>query len=127
MRHISFSLTTDQILAGSKTVTRRMGWKFLKKGELLLPVKKCRGLKAGEKHSILRDPIQAIDVRQERLDRMLNDLTYGFDECVKEGFAWHPDYCWPSEFVRMFCAVNRCKPGQIITRIEFGYTQENKK
>jgi hypothetical protein len=100
-----------------------MGWKFLKKGDFLLPVKKCMGFKAGEKHSVIRDPIEVIDVRQERLDRMLTgDLTYGFDECAKEGFARHPNYWWPSEFVRMFCSVNRCKPTQIITRIEFRYT-----
>lgn len=30
MRNISFALTTPQFLAGNKTVTRRMGWKFLK-------------------------------------------------------------------------------------------------
>jgi hypothetical protein len=115
-------MTTDQILAGTKTVTRRIGWKFVKKGDLLLPVKKCMGLKAGEKHSVLREPIRVTEARQERLDRMLLDMDYGFDECAKEGFGRHPTYCWPSEFVRMFCSMNPCSLEQVITRIEFEYT-----
>ena len=122
MRHISFSLTTDQILSGEKTVTRRLGWKFVKNGDLLLPVKKCMGLKPGEKHSVLREPIEVLDARQERLDRMITEWDYGFNECSKEGFGWHPQCRYPEGFVEMFCYHNRCKPNQVITRIEFDYT-----
>ncbi len=48
-RNISFSMTTPQFIDGSKTVTRRMGWKFLKPGDVLCAVEKGMGLKKGEK------------------------------------------------------------------------------
>lgn len=67
MRNISFALTTSQIVAGTKDVTRRMGWQFLKVGDLLRPVRKCMGLRPGEKVEALRAPIRVIDVRREPL------------------------------------------------------------
>lgn len=48
MRNMSFALTTDQILAGTKTVTRRLGWLRLQPGDHLRPVRKCMGLRPGE-------------------------------------------------------------------------------
>jgi len=122
MRRISFALTTDQVMAGTKTVTRRLGWMSLQPGELLLPVKKCMGIKKGEKQSVLRDPIRIVSVRREPLNRMQADLDYGFEECAKEGFGNHPAYRFPSEFVSFFCATHRgCTPETEITRIEFSY------
>lgn len=59
---MSFALTTVQILDGSKDVTRRLGWEFLKVGDLLRPVRKCMGLRPGEKISVLRDPIRVLNV-----------------------------------------------------------------
>ena len=49
MRNISFMLTTEQIINRTKTVTRRNGWKNLKKGDLLCGARKCMGLRPGEK------------------------------------------------------------------------------
>ena len=121
---MSFALTTDQVLDQSKDVTRRLGWKFLKVGDLLRPVKKCMGLKPGEKIQVLRDPIIVVSLRRERLDLMTTDLDYGFAEVRREGFADHPDYRWPSQWVAMFCASHKgCTPLTIITRIEFEYTR----
>lgn len=125
MRNMSFALTTKQILAGSKDVTRRMGWKFLKVGELLRPVRKCMGLRPGEKLSVLRDPIQVLDVRREPLRRMTDDIEYGHEEVRREGFAWHPDYRDPGTWVAMFCAMHKgCTPTTVITRIVFSYEAE---
>lgn len=122
MRNMSFALTTEQILDESKDVTRRLGWEFLKVGDLLRPVRKCMGLRPGEKLAVLRDPITVVGVRRERLDRMLTDLDYGFEEVRREGFSNHPYYRWPSEWVQMFCASHKgCAPGTVITRIEFSY------
>lgn len=122
MRNMSFALTTSQIMEGSKDVTRRLGWLLLKEGDLLRPVKKCMGLRPGEKLDVLRDPIRVVSIRRERLDLMTSDLDYGFKECEREGFGWHPDYRWPSAFVGMFCATHKgCTPETIITRIEFSY------
>lgn len=123
MRNISFALTTEQVLAGTKTVTRRLGWERLKAGDLLRPVRKGMGLKPGEKVEVLRAPIRIVDVRRERLDRMTQDVDYGFEECKQEGFGEHPSYRWPSAFVEFFCASHRpCEPTWLITRIEFEYT-----
>lgn len=115
-------MTTDQVLEGTKDVTRRLGWVNLKAGDLIRPVKKCMGLKKGEKPVVLRDPVRVVSVRREPLAAMLDDLGYGFEECRREGFGNHPSFKWPSEFVGMFCASHRgCTPDSIITRIEFEY------
>lgn len=117
MRNMSFALTTDQIRGGSKTVTRRLGWLFLKAGDMVQPVKKCMGLKPGEKIELLRAPLRVANVRREPL-RFITDSVFGDDECRREGF---PDMT-PGEFVAMFCAAHRgCTPETEVTRIEFDY------
>lgn len=125
MRNISFALTVPQVMEGTKLVTRRLGWLHLKVGDQLRPVRKCMGLRPGEKLDVLRDPIVVVDVRREPLRRMTDDLDYGFTECVLEGFGLHPDYRFPSAFVAMFCATHRgCTPDTLVTRIEFAYHPE---
>lgn len=124
MRNMSFALTTAQIMEGTKTVTRRLGWLHVKPGQLLRPVRKCMGLRLGERIDVLRDPIRLVDVRREPLRRMLDDVEYGFAECALEGFGEHPDYKWPSAFVAMFCATHRgCTPDTVVTRLQFEYQQ----
>ena len=118
MRNMSFSLTTAQILDGSKTVTRRIGWLNLKPGDLVRPVKKCMGLKPGEKIEPLREPLRVVSVRREPL-RWMIDSVFGDDECKREGFQ----DMTPAEFVVMFCATHKgCTPETEVTRIEFEYT-----
>lgn len=55
MRRMSFALTTAQVLARTKTVTRRLAhtWATLKPGDLLLAVDKAMGLKKGESSKVL--------------------------------------------------------------------------
>lgn len=121
MRNMSFALTKTQIVDGSKTVTRRLGWVKLKAGDLIQPVSKCMGLKPGEKIEKLRPPLKVIGVRREPLNLMILDLDYGFEECRLEGFGEHIFYQWPSEFVDMFCKTHKgCVPESVITRIELG-------
>jgi len=123
MRNMSFALTTGQVIDGSKTVTRRLGWLHLKVGDQLRPVRKCMGLRPGEKLEVLRDPVTVISIRREKLREMLDDLEYGFQECILEGFGEHERYMWPSEFVEMFCGTHKgCTPETVVTRIEFGYS-----
>lgn len=123
MRNMSFALTVPQIQAGTKDVTRRLGWLQLKPGDLIQPVRKCMGLRPGETIERLRAPLRIVDVRREPLDMMTTDPDYGFEEVRREGFADHPTYRWPSEWVRMFCASHKgCMPHSIVTRIEFAYT-----
>lgn len=126
MRNMSFALTTPQIMEGTKTVTRRVGWLRLKPGDQLRPVRKCMGLRPGEKLDVLRDPLIVVSVRREPLRAMTDDVEYGFRECELEGFGAHPDYRWPSAFVAMFCATHKgCTPETTVTRIEFAYHQDD--
>lgn len=116
MRRMSFAITPAQIADGSKTVTRRDGWRKLKAGDDVLPVLKAMGLKKGERHQVLAPALKVLSVRQEALQRMIDDSVYGAAECRREGF---PDMT-PEQFVQMFCATHRgCTPQTLLTRIEF--------
>ncbi len=120
-RNISFAMTTKQVRERTKTVTRRMGWRDLKQGEVMNAVVKCQGLKKGEKIEKLAT-IRVTDVHREFLDRLTADLDYGFAETTREGFPDGDPYHWPSAFVEFFCASHKgCKPDSLVTRIEFEY------
>lgn len=114
MRNMSFSLTTDQIRDGTKTVTRRLGWKFLKPGDLVRPVVKGMGLKKGEKVQPIRGPLRVVSARRETL----RDMIYERNACKKEGFPMLTTL----KFIRMFRRHMRVEMKTIITRIEFEYT-----
>jgi hypothetical protein len=108
MRNMSFSMTTHQFIAGTKDVTRRFGWWFLKPGDRVRAVEKAMGLKKGEKIKVL-GVIEIVSVRAEPLDDMK------LDDCRREGFpAWYP-----AQFIEMICKHYRKKPSDIINRIEF--------
>jgi hypothetical protein len=55
---------------------------------------------------------------------MTADVEYGFNEAMREGFAYPHPYSYPSEFVRFFCGSHRgCTPETVVTRIEFEYME----
>lgn len=112
MRNMSFMLTTEQIKDRTKTVTRRLGWKFLQPGDLIMACVKCQGLKKGEQIERIA-PIRVVDVRRERLDAIHQNLA----DLEKEGF---PDM-EADDFIGMFCAEMRCGARTEVTRIEFEY------
>lgn len=121
MRNMSFALTAPQILSRSKCVTRRLGWTFLKPGELFCAIEKGQGLKKGEKVRRLT-LLRVKSVRREPLRRLLTDRAYGLIECILEGFADPHALSEPAEFVRFFCKTHKgCRPHSVITRIEFDY------
>lgn len=114
-RNISFALTTDQFRQRTKTVTRRVGWAFLKVGDILNGCVKCMGLKPGESIERL-GKIRITSVRRERLDSMWLE-PYGKLEATKEGFPGMTG----AEFVGMFCDHMGGEFCQQVTRIEFEY------
>ena len=114
MRNISFSLTEAQFLDGSKTVTRRLGWKFLKPGDRLMGCRKCMGLKPGEQLVRLGE-IEVVQVYREALSRMIALKHYGANEAFNEGF---PEMTG-QQFVEMFCRHMKATPETVVTRIEF--------
>jgi len=120
---MSFMLTIDQIKKRTKTVTRRLGWKFLETGDILNACVKCQGLRQGEKIERLCQ-IRVTDVQMESLDT-IDDPTdipwaYSKTEATKEGFPGMTG----SEFVSMFCKNMKCDSSTEVTRIEFEYLEK---
>ncbi len=110
-RNMSFMLTTQQVLARTKAVTRRVGWWNLKPGDQLNAVEKGMGLKRGQK-VVKLCRIEVASIRHERLDAITPD------DVVREGF---PDMT-PLQFIEMFCETHPgCTPATIVNRIEFKY------
>lgn len=108
MRSISFHLTERALVTGEKDVTRRLGWLDVREGEELRAVRKCMGLRKGEKQF----PLGTIRVKTTRRERL--DLITA-DDVRREGFP-----SWTAEdFVAFFCKANRCDPNTLVTRIEF--------
>lgn len=127
MRHMSFMLTTEQIRARTKTVTRRIGWQFLKPGDLIRAIEKGQGLKKGETVKRL-GVLRVVSVRREPLARMLADFDYGALEVQREGFADHPAVMGsPHAFAEYFMCAQPAKTrpdvNTPITRIEFEYVE----
>lgn len=112
---MSFSLTTPQMLARTKTVTRRLGWRELRPGTLLQAVEKSQGLKKGEKVRKL-GVIRVVDVRHEELIAIVHEKA----DVAREGFPGHT----PGEFVRFFCSHNNCDERTFVTRIEFEHVSD---
>lgn len=113
MRNISFSLTTPQFVNGSKDVTRRLGWGFVKPGDHLMGCEKCQGIKPGE--LVRLGEIVVVTELWEPLCRMIDEPEYGAVECRREGF---PNYT-PEQFVAMFCKHMTVKPSRLLHRLEF--------
>ena len=108
MRRMSFAHTTRQMYDRTKTVTRRLGWKFLKPGDVILAVEKCQGLKKGQKQTII-GKIVITEFWRESL------FSITQEDVAREGFP----YLTAAAFVRFFCQESRCTPDTIVTRIEF--------
>lgn len=109
-RNMSFMLTTQQIKDRTKTVTRRIGWWFLKPGDVIWACEKCMGLKKGEKIKRL-ELIRVLSTTQECL------ISITKEDIIKEGF---PDMS-RDDFVLMFCEHMKCHSGVWVNRIEFEY------
>lgn len=106
---MSFSLTEEQLMNGTKSVTRRTGWMNLKPGDRLRAVRKAMGLKKGERVHQLCE-IEIVDVTREPLSLISED------DVISEGFAgWTRD-----QFIEMFLRTHKIKdPRSFVTRIEF--------
>lgn len=113
------SLTTDQVLARSKTVTRRFqSWGILRPGTSLCLVRKSMGrhrpdgtVEPLERLAIVR----VTEVADERLDAITAD------EVAAEGF---PDWT-PEQFVRFFVDSHHgCGPSSSVRVIRFRYRED---
>ncbi len=120
VRNMSFMLTKPQVVAGTKTVTRRMGWRWLVEDiargrkPRLMACEKCMGRKKGEPLVRLRE----IEVVNAWFEPLFTIEGHGQAECDREGF---PNLT-PQEFIKFFCQSHaQCSRTTIITRIEFRY------
>lgn len=121
-RNMAVSLTRAAVEARTKTVTRRIGWRFLRPGDLLWLVDKSMGLPKGHKPQRLA-LVQVVDVRVEPLSAITDaDIAaervpgHNFDELYLD--TGRPPV---EEWVRWFCGQMRCEPHTMVTRIEWRY------
>ena len=121
MRNMSFAKTVQQIKDQSKVVTRRFGWAFLKRGDLVQPVEKCMGLRKGGKMVKIGCPIEIVDVWHCPQIGLSGSFSFGITraECIKEGFPDIPLL----EFVGLLKSMQKEK-GTGCTRVEFKYRND---
>lgn len=114
MRNMAFSLTTEQVRARTKTVTRRLSC-GLKQGEHFMAIEKGQGIKKGA-HVVRICELVCVSNRREEL-RAIRDEA---DGTAREGFP----LITPEEFILFFCAAHKGKkvgPETEINRVEFKY------
>lgn len=109
-RNISMAATVPQVKNRTKTVTRRIGWKYLKPGTILNCVEKSMGLQPGQKVKRICQVV-VTRVNQEPLSDV-SDL-----DVKKEGF---PDMT-REQFIKKFKSVYDVDEETKVTRIEFEY------
>lgn len=108
MRNMSFSMTERQFRDGSKDVTRRLGWAFLRPGDHFMAVRKAMGLRKGEKIERLGE-CRVVSVRSEEL------FSVEDSDAAREGFP----HLSGLAFALMFCKHMRCDLSTVVRRIEF--------
>lgn len=115
-RLMSVSLTEQAVVERRKTVTRRLGWAFLKPGDRLTLCRKVMGRRPGEPLVRLAE-VEVVSVRRERLDAMrTEDVAREAVPGIEEGEP-------ASEWVTWFSFEFRCQRDTIVTRIEWRYCE----
>jgi hypothetical protein len=111
---MSVAFTEQAVRERRKTVTRRVGWRFLKPGDRLTLCRKVMGRKPGEPLVRLAE-VEVVDVRRE----LLADITS--EDVAREGF---PDW-GPLLFITFFCEHMRVVREAEVTRIEWRYRDQS--
>ena len=107
---MSVSLTADSVITRQKTVTRRLGWQFLKPGDQVTLCRKVMGRKPGEPLVRLAE-VEIVSVRRERIDAITPD------DVRREGFEGWTEH----DFINFFCDHMDARDGTVVTRIEWRY------
>lgn len=116
MRLMSFFLTTAQVRARRKFVTRREGWADLVRGQHFMAIVKGQGIPKGGKVERLCELV-CMDNRPEVLRRMVVEPAYGKREAELEGF---PEMTG-AQFVAFYCKANGVGEDHVVNRILFEY------
>ena len=109
---ISFSWTTEALLAGKKTVTRR-DWSTKHANKFKVGTWHWATNKQRRFGGKIIGRVYIVSIRREPLVKMLNDTKYGYIEIEKEGGLWKT----PGEFVRLFGELRYGDP----YRVEFTF------
>lgn len=111
---MAVALTEDAVRRREKTVTRRVGWWFLRPGDRLTLVRKSMGRRRadGTVEPLVRlAEVEVVTVNREPL------AAIPLADVAREGFpawsTWH--------FIRFFCENMRVTPDTEVTRIEWRY------
>lgn len=116
---MSVSHTEAAVRDRTKTVTRRLGWRFLKVGDRLTLCRKVMGRKPGEPLVRIAE-VEVVSVRREPL------LCITLEDAEREGVPaaeWATGY-WaygPLEWAEWFARTMGCHVGSDVTRIEWQY------
>ncbi len=113
MRNMAFFLTTAAIRDHTKTHTIRANWQWLTPGTHLAACVKTRGLKLGQRPTVLAEIIvDTVAVRP------LDSITQ--EEVIAEGFpTWTP-----TQFIQWLSLKIHCQPTAPLTFISFHYAEE---
>lgn len=118
---MSVSMTEDAVLARTKDVTRRIGWRNVKVGQRLTLCRKVMGRRKpdGSVEPLVRlVDVEVVSERWERLNLMIRLPLYGAREVAREGFPGMD----PEEFVRRyFTEAQGIQPDAHVHRIEWRY------
>lgn len=111
-RLMSVSHTTDAVIERRKTVTRRLGWTFLKPGDRLTLCRQVMGRRKGEPLERLAE-VEVVSVRREPLDAITAEDVEreGVTQWSKDPFSWMLEYA----------ATFGCGYTDEVTRIEWRY------
>ena len=130
-RLMSVSLTEQAVIERRKTMTRRLGWRFLKPGDRLTLCRKVMGRKPDEPLVRLVD-VEVTAVRREALckitvDDIAREGVSLVDEHGRNRFSeWYPDTGQPTTYawVEWFCEEMGTDPYDEVTVIEWRYLDE---
>jgi hypothetical protein len=111
-RLMSVALTEQAVREHRKTVTRRLGWTFLKAGDRLTLCRKVQGRKPGEPLERLAE-VEVVSVRREQLFWITEDDVAR--ECVP---GWSSQ---PLSWAREYAAEFGISVLERVTRIEWRY------
>ena len=124
-RLMSVSLTEQAVVDRTKTVTRRLGWRFLKAGDRLTLCRKVMGRRQadGTVDPLVRlAEVEVVDVRREHL-WAITDGDIARESVDPDLFDewWSNGQPTPTAWVQWFCEAMGCRPDDEVTRIEWRY------
>lgn len=119
-RLMSVSHTEAAVRDRTKTVTRRLGWRFLKPGDRLTLCRKVMGRAKGEPINRIVD-VEVVSVRRERLSAIANEDVEreGGHQLALDDAGRSP----ADAFASWFAWAMHCHVDDEVTRIEWRYLE----